>query len=235
MAARGRHDPDPEAERAASDFIRANLPLTAVPGTGVHLHLASPRSGLSRLVPPGGTPYWAHAWPGGVALATHLARHPELVRNRSAVEIGAGSGLVAIAAAVHGASDVVALDTDPLAAVATRLNAEANGVGRQVRAMTGPRKPHRDQSLVPAGLLAQRDPPILLVADLFYDATLAAHVARTLDAQPPHALTLVGDIGRPFLPRDRLEPLAAYPVRDLGDPPSAPLREGWVFRWVSRP
>ncbi len=114
--------------RAAEAFIRARLPITEVPRTGLRLHLAGPQSGLSRLVPPGGMPFWAYAWPGGVALALHLAANPEAVRGRAILDLGPGSGLVCLAALRAGASVALALDTDPLAAVATNLNAEANGL-----------------------------------------------------------------------------------------------------------
>lgn len=220
----------PGRAREAAAFIRANLPLTEVPGTGIRLHLAGPRSGLSRLVPPGGTPYWAHAWPGGVALAMHLAARPGDFGDLGAGgppphawELGAGSGLVSIALRRAGGR-ATATDPDPLALVAMRLNARANGVALDAR---------------PGGFAATagaldglaRRPTLLLAGDVFYDQGLAAEAAACFDRQPPHVTILVGDIGRRFLPRDRLEPLASYPVRDPGDPPSAPARDGWVYRW----
>lgn len=213
MAAASERDPE-----NAATFIRAHLPLTGVPGTAIRLHLAGPHSGLSRLVPPGGTPYWAHAWPGGVALARHIAAHPEAVRGQTVVEIGTGSGLVAIAALRAGATGVAGVDPDPLAAVAARINAEANGVPAVPVTAT-----------IPEGAKAS----VILAGDVFYDGRAARQVAAAFDAWPGVTI-LVGDIGRRFLPRDRLEPLASYPVRDLGDPPSAPLRDGWVFRWRPR-
>lgn len=208
--------PDPAA------FIRANLPLREVPGTGLRLHLAGPRSGLSRLVPPGGTPYWAHPWPGGLALALHLAAHPEAVRGRPVLDLGTGSGLAALAAARAGAAEVLAVDTDPLAAVAVRLNADANGVSLRVEALP--------RGGIEAALRAWAAPAkVLLAGDLFYDAAVAERATRLLDlATSQGAEALVGDIGRRFLPRARLEPLATYPVRDVGD--AEDTRAG-VFRW----
>ena len=217
--------PDPET------FIRENLPLTEVPGTGLRLHLAGPRSRLTRLVPPGETPYWAYAWPGGVALALHLAAHPRTVGGRDVFEIGSGSGLVSLGALRAGASEAVAFDTDPLAAVAMRINAEANGVSAPLTFI-------RTAEHLPFDLGTIRKiqgRSMVLAGDVFYDATSARAATAALDAAEgalgPDTPILVGDIGRRFLPRDRLEPLASYPVRDVGDPPSAPLREGWVFRW----
>lgn len=214
--------PGPEAEA----FIRAHLPLREVPGTGLRLHLAGPRSGLSRLVPPGGRPFWAHAWPGGVALALHLAAHPGVVRGRPVLDAGTGSGLAALAALRARARAVTGLDGDPLALLAAALNAAANGLPAPALRQVAPAR-------LGAALaeLAAEAHSVVLAGDLFYDAAAARRATRALDAVAAGAEVLVGDIGRPFLPLDRLEPLAAYPVRDLGDPPAAPPREGRVFRW----
>lgn len=52
--------------------------------------------------------------------------------NRRVLDFGCGSGILAIAAARLGARDVVALDIDPQALLATRSNARANGVGDRI-------------------------------------------------------------------------------------------------------
>lgn len=54
------------------------------------------------------------------------------VRGRSVLDVGTGSGVLAIAAALLGADPVVAVDTDPLAVTATQENAAANGVSVRV-------------------------------------------------------------------------------------------------------
>jgi ribosomal protein L11 methyltransferase len=56
----------------------------------------------------------------------------------SVLDLGCGSGILAIAAAKLGASTVLALDTDPLAVKACRENAQANGVTVEVREGTLP-------------------------------------------------------------------------------------------------
>lgn len=50
----------------------------------------------------------------------------------SVLDVGCGSGVLSIAAAVAGASAVTAIDIDPAAIVATRANAETNGVAERV-------------------------------------------------------------------------------------------------------
>jgi ribosomal protein L11 methyltransferase len=54
-----------------------------------------------------------------------------------ALDLGCGSGILAIAAAKFGAEAVLALDTDPIAVTATRENVERNGVADLVRVGEG--------------------------------------------------------------------------------------------------
>lgn len=54
------------------------------------------------------------------------------------LDVGCGSGVLAIAAALLGAAPVVAVDVDPVAVAATLDNAAANGVADRVTASTTP-------------------------------------------------------------------------------------------------
>src|SRR5690348_15215695 len=123
------------ARRAWPEMIRAGTQLSSVPLVpDIRLHLASDpislwqptelTSGQAGQDPP----YWAFAWAGGLALARYLLDHPELARDRDAIDIASGSGVVAIAAARAGALAVTAYDIDPVASEATRMNAAANDV-----------------------------------------------------------------------------------------------------------
>ena len=73
-------------------------------------------------------PYWSFCWASGQVLADYLMRHPEWVKGRCVVDVGPGSGVVAIAAALAGASKVIACDLDEDALTATRVNALENDV-----------------------------------------------------------------------------------------------------------
>jgi ribosomal protein L11 methyltransferase len=53
------------------------------------------------------------------------------------LDVGCGSGILAIAAARLGASEVIGVDTDPLAVEATNANARRNRVSRRVHARRG--------------------------------------------------------------------------------------------------
>lgn len=171
--------------------------------------MAGPRSGLARLAhadPEGfGTPYWAYPWGGGLALARFVLDRPEAVRGRSVLDLGAGSGLVGIAAAKAGARDVLAVDVDLYAAVATPLNARANGV--EIRFLL-------------ADLLDGKPPEdveIVLGADLFYEEALARRTTAFLERCLQAGIdVLIGDPWRAHLPRERLQVLADYSTADFG-------------------
>src|SRR2546421_8292190 len=102
-------------------FIRAHTKLLAVPLVPeVRLHIAEESLPIwqrteeelgAMNVPP---PYWAFAWAGGQALARYLLDNPSLVAGRRVLDLGSGSGLVAIAAAKAGAARVLAADIDAL-------------------------------------------------------------------------------------------------------------------------
>ena len=66
-----------------------------------------------------------------------LALEEHLRPGMSVLDLGSGSGILAIAAAKLGAGAVLALDTDPTAVEVARANVRANGVQRQVTVAHG--------------------------------------------------------------------------------------------------
>ena len=202
-------------EAAAVDFIKRNTLLLAPPLTPeISLHLAAEslpiwqktEEELGEMnVPP---PYWAFAWAGGQALARYILDNPTVVAGRRVIDLGSGSGLVAIAAARAGASSVTAFDIDALAIVAIKLNASANGVTLE----TSVDDPLSGQAPKNA---------VILVGDLFYERDLAERVLRFIDtAAQADCSILVGDPKRNYFPADRFSPVAAYEVpvtRELED------------------
>jgi predicted nicotinamide N-methyase len=68
----------------------------------------------------------------GQVLARWVLEHKEVVAGKTVLDFGAGSGVVAVAAALAGARRVVGVDIDPLAREAIRVNADINETGVQV-------------------------------------------------------------------------------------------------------
>ena len=146
----------------------------------------------------------------------HILDHAGLVAGRRAVDLGCGSGLVGIAAALSGAASACAVDVDPLALAATRVNAALNGVAVETACadlLDGP---------VPNG-------DLILVGDLFYEAGLTVRVLAFLERCAGAGLeVLIGDPGRATLPVSRLQPIDRRATRDFGVGSAAVT--GTVFR-----
>lgn len=201
------HEPG-EIER----FIQTSLRLGPAPALpAIMLFQRHPRSGLGQFVGEEGRgPFWAHAWAGGTALARYILDRPELVSGRRVVDLGTGSGLVAIAAAKAGAAAVQAIDLDPVAGVAARLNARANGVAVGVRVADLFEEPMQGAELITVG-------------DLFYDPDVAGRLAELLCRCRASGIEVwVGDPGRRHLPTRLLARLAEYEVPDFGRRSLAP-------------
>jgi predicted nicotinamide N-methyase len=218
-------DPSPSKEDA---FIRANT-ATGTPSLvpEIRLHLATEVTPLwhateatlekSQLPPP----YWAFAWPGGQALARHLLDHPVLVAGKSVLDIGAGSGLVSIAAKQAGAAHVTAAEIDAFAIAAIRLNAAFNAVSIETES----------RDLI--GGDSQWD--TILVGDMCYERPLADRLTAWLRALAARGTTvLLGDPGRAYLPKDGLTEIARYSVPTSLDLEDRTLRETVIWQLTSR-
>jgi predicted nicotinamide N-methyase len=217
-----------------ADFIRANTRLSPVPYVPeIRLHLADEVFELwTRTEAQLGAalPFWAFAWAGGQALARYLLDNPALVGGRSSFDLAAGSGLVGIAAARAGAAAVTAADLDPLAAEAIALNAAANAVTVRVAlgdAMAG------DATAGDATAGDAGGAEVVLAGDVCYERSLAVRVLPFLQrAAQRGALVLVGDPGRPYLPRRRLTAVASYRLPVAGAVEDAPVKQATVW-WLA--
>jgi predicted nicotinamide N-methyase len=163
-------------------------------------------------------PFWAFAWAGGQALARYVLDHRETVRGKAVLDLGSGSGLVAIAAMMAGASHVTAADPDPWAGAAIGLNAALNGVS-----VIAVADDLLDQS--GAGFEA------VLVGDLFYEKPIAERVLGFLvRCSASGATVLIGDPGRSYLPKDRLEKVTDYGVPTTRALEDAEIKQTAVWR-----
>jgi len=203
-------------------FIGENLSLRAVPFVPeIQLHKAAPHSGLNRLAEADenfGSPYWAHYWGGGLALARYLLDHPTTVAGRSLLDLGTGSGIVAIAACLAGARPVKAADVDPYALAAARVNASANGVAIETI--------ERDLTIA-----TPMPVDVLAIGDLFYDHDTAPRVLKMARAYAAAGTqVLIGDPIRAHLPLDELVEAARYSVSELSGAAGPGAKPACVYR-----
>jgi predicted nicotinamide N-methyase len=169
-------------------------------------------------------PFWAFAWAGGQALARHLLDAPALVRGRRVLDFASGSGLCAIAAALAGAAEVIAVDLDPLAVTAIALNAAENGVTVDARRV--------DVLAEPPAWLGGCE--VVLAGDVCYDRAMAARVQAFLgERAAAGAVALLGDPGRAYLDQAGLVEVARCRVPTMDDVEGAGEKTGVVYRVIS--
>lgn len=111
-------------------------------------------------------PYWCFCWASGLALAQWILKHPEQVAGKRVIDVGAGSGIVALAAKYAGAHTVVACDLDANALQACRANATLNNLELNYS----------------SDLFSEEEPyDLLFAADLLYDAANLPLIERFPD------------------------------------------------------
>lgn len=217
----GRLTPGPDFRR----FILENTSILSPPHVPeIRLHLADEAHDLwhrtenelqeSGLEPP----FWAFAWAGGQGLARHVLDHPACVCGKSVLDFATGSGLVAIAAHISGAAEVLAADIDPFSADAVALNAKLNDTPMQ----------HTAENLV-----GKDDGwEVILAGDVFYDRAMADVIVPWFDALVTRgADILIGDPGRSYLPKHRLERLSEHQVEVTRALEDQDVRKTTVWRW----
>ena len=208
-------------------FIRANTAVMAPPHVPeICLHLADEAHDLwhkteEELAKIGlEPPFWAFAWAGGQGLARYVVDHPDWVSGRRVLDFATGSGIVAIAAAKAGATEVTASDIDPFCEPAVALNAGLNGVdiAYDGRDLVGMALPAID---------------VLLAGDVFFDREMSARLVPWFAELARSGVDiLVGDPGRSYLPRERLTLLDVYEVPVTRALEDAEVKKTSVWRFT---
>lgn len=148
-------------------------------------------------------PYWGFCWGSGLALARWILDNPEHVRGKRILDFGSGSGVVALACGLAGASESIACDLDAPALQACALNAQLNGIDLQLS----------DDYFAVAG-----DIDLIIAADVLYDSgnrpfleQFRQRASRVLIAD-----SRVRDLRHPGY--SRLQMLNGHTLPDLGEP-----------------
>ncbi|UAW98103.1 methyltransferase [Halopseudomonas nanhaiensis] len=161
-------------------------------------------------------PYWGFCWGSGLALARWVLDNPDHVRGKRILDFGAGSGIVALACRLAGASESIACDLDGPALQACALNAELNGIDLQLAedyfAVTG-------------------DIDLIIAADVLYDSGNRPFLDRFRQRASTVLVadSRVRDLQHPGF--SRLQMLSGQTLPDLGEP--AEFRQVALYQAVS--
>lgn len=213
-------DATPESRMA---FIRAHTRTAPVPNLPVRLYTADELTPLWEATEKDlarhnvSPPFWAFPWAGGQALSRYILDHPETVRGKRVLDLASGSGLVAIAAGLAGASTVSANDIDPMCEAAIALNAELNETS--IRFIGG-------------NLLddAPPDVDVILAADVFYEQRPAQMFRAFLERAHATGISVfAGDPGRTYFPRDAFQLAAEYSVETTTEIENHPIQTARVW------
>jgi predicted nicotinamide N-methyase len=206
-------------------FIRANTVLASphlIPE--VRLHLATEITPiwqateawlLKHNVEP---PFWAFAWPGGLALARHILDHPGLVTGKRVLDFAAGGGIAAIACMLAGAASVEASEIDALARAAIGLNAAANDV-------------HVVTACDVVGAACRWD--LIMCGDVCYEAPMTGYIMPWLKGMVRTAEVWIADPGRCYLPKTGLQRFAEYKIETTQELEDRLVRDVGLYRLLA--
>ena len=157
------------------------------------------------------TAYWAFCWASGQVLARFILDNPNWVKDKTILDFGTGSGVVAVAAMKAGAKRVIACDIDQDALISCEENAKLNDVKFELS----------DDLFA----IKDKDIDLLIAADVLYDRENLSFLDTFFDFAPQVLLadSRIKDFNHPdygFM--DKIE---SFTVPDLDE-----LDE---FRWVN--
>jgi len=142
--------------------------------------------------------YWAFCWASGQVLGKHILEHADDYRSKRILDFGSGSGVIAIAAALVGASHVIACDNDPHALAACAANARLNRVS--IDLLEDIEKLHGPLDLVFASdVLYDRDNMSMLesLPNLATDVVIADSRVRKIEI---HGYEMIGRMSATTIP-----------------------------------
>jgi len=133
-------------------------------------------------------PYFGILWPAGEALAVFLAEYPQLIKNKSVLEIGCGIGLPSMVASYFGGS-VVATDFHPDVEEFFLRNCRHSVVQCEYKKLNW-RDTSVDEKLF----------DVVMGSDILYESKHPIEVAQGLKRfLKPQGKILLSDPGRPYV------------------------------------
>jgi predicted nicotinamide N-methyase len=164
-------------------------------------------------------PFWAYPWAAGCGLARVVLDNPAFVAGQRVLDLGAGGGVVSIAAKVAGAQEVVANDVDPWAMAVMRLAAEKQGA--QLSYL-------QEDLTERIGAVDSFD--VALCSDMAYEKRMAPRYAALLQrARNRDARVLVADAGRTYFDATRLKLIAEFTLNVPKDLEGVDVRTARVY------
>jgi ribosomal protein L11 methyltransferase len=151
------------------------------------------------------------------------------------LDVGTGSGILAIGAAKLGATTVLALDVDPVAVRVACDNVAANGVDSMVQVRHGSITPHRR---LPARFADPHAGSYLVVEDGQFDLVLANILAPVIIAMAPALAARLARDGTLVVAGliDTQEAEVLVALRDQGlEPVNRWQEQDWVVLGLKRP
>ncbi|MGQ0814551.1 MAG: class I SAM-dependent methyltransferase [Gemmatimonadota bacterium] len=166
-------------------------------------------------------PFWAYPWAAGCALARVVLDHPEYVRDLRVLDLGAGGGIVAIAAKRAEAREVVANDVDPWAIAVMRLAAQRQRIALSYR-----------QDDLTETISAVDGFDVVLCSDMAYEKRMAPKYQALLQrAKNRGARVLVADAGRTYFDASGMKRLAEYELEVPKDLEGVEVRIARVYEF----
>jgi predicted nicotinamide N-methyase len=139
-------------------------------------------------------PFWGYVWPAAISLARYILSNESLVKGKSVLDFGCGSGVVSIAAAKAKAHSIIANDIDATALHIAEKNFKVNGVTCE----------SESRNL----LLNSNEikPDLIFVVEMFYErSTAEALFSFLMQHCKRGAEVIIADGGRPFIPKSNTE------------------------------
>lgn len=167
-------------------------------------------------------PFWAYPWAAGCGLARIVLDQPALVSGKRVLDLGAGGGVVSIAASRAGALEVVANDVDPWAMAVMRLAAARQGISLTLL-----------MEDLTERLAAVDGFDVVLCSDMAYEKRMAPRYQTLLQrAKNRGARVLVADAGRTYFDATGLSLIAEFTLDVPRDLEGVDRRVARVFEMV---